>query len=95
MDGCTAAVLQPTVHPSYSKIYLTDPNEPRSARPAVRELHSSTDLHGMPDLDHCTELHGTHAAALQASRGCMSLHGSFLQYWLINVSEVAYKQKVS
>ena len=36
-----------------------DPNEPGSARPAVRELHSSTDLHGMPDLDHCTELHGT------------------------------------
>ena len=55
-----------------------DPNEPGSARPAVRELHSSTDLHGMPDLDHCTELHGTHAAALQASRGCTSLHGSFL-----------------
>ena len=23
MHGCTAAVLQPTVHPSYSKIYLT------------------------------------------------------------------------
>ena len=23
MYGCTAAVLQPTVHPSYSKIYLT------------------------------------------------------------------------
>ena len=55
-----------------------DPNEPGSARPAVRELHSSTDLHGMPDLDHCTELHGTHAAALQASRGCTSLHGSLL-----------------
>ena len=55
-----------------------DPNEPGSARPAVRELHSSTDLHGMPDLDHCTELHGTHAAALQASRGCTSLHGSVL-----------------
>ena len=55
-----------------------DPNEPGSARPAVRELHSSTDLHGMPDLDHCTELHGTHAAALQASRGSTSLHGSFL-----------------
>ena len=57
-----------------------DPNEPGSARPAVRELHSSTDLHGMPDLDHCTELHGTHAAALQASRGCTSLHGSFLNH---------------
>ena len=55
-----------------------DPNEPGSAWPAVRELHSSTDLHGMPDLDHCTELHGTHAAALQASRGCTSLHGSVL-----------------
>ena len=55
-----------------------DPNEPGSALPAVRELHSSTDLHGMPDLDHCTELHGTHAAVLQASRGCTSLHGSFL-----------------
>ena len=55
-----------------------DPNKPGSALPAVRELHSSTDLHGMPDLDHCTELHGTHAAALQASRGCTSLHGSFL-----------------
>ena len=58
-----------------------DPNEPGSARPAVRELHSSTDLHGMPDLDHCTELHGTHAAALQASRGCTSLHGSFLNIY--------------
>ena len=56
-----------------------DPNEPGSARPAVRELHSSTDLHGMPDLDYCTELHGTRAAALQASRGCTSLHGSFLK----------------
>ena len=55
-----------------------DPNEPGSVRPAVRELHSSTDLHGMPDLNHFTELHGTHAAALQASRGCTSLHGSFL-----------------
>ena len=57
-----------------------DPNEPGSARPAVRELHSSTGLHGMPDLDHCTELHGTHAAALQASRGCTSLHGSFMHH---------------
>ena len=57
-----------------------DPNEPGSARHAVRELQSSTDLHGMPNLDHCTELHGTHAAASQASRGCTSLHGSFLPF---------------
>ena len=62
-----------------------DPNEPGSARSAVRELHGSTDLHGMPDLDHCTELHGTHAAALQASRGCTSLHGSFLRCHILDV----------
>ena len=64
-----------------------DPNEPGSARPAVRELHSSTDLHGMPDLDHCTELHGTHAAALQASRGCTSLHGSFLITYMFDLRQ--------
>ena len=55
-----------------------DPDEPGSARRAVRKLHGSMDLHGMPDLDHCTELPRTHAAALQASRGCTSLHGSVL-----------------
>ena len=55
----------------------SDPNEPGSARPAVHELHSSTDLHGMPDLDHFTELHGTHAAPSQASHGCTALHGSY------------------
>ena len=74
MYGCCLTANRTSI--LQQNLFRRDPNEPASAQPAVRELHSSTDLHGMPDLDHCTELHGTHAAAWQASRGCTSLHGS-------------------
>ena len=78
MYGCCLTANRTSI--LQQNLFHYDPNEPGSAWPAVRELHSSTDLHGMPDLDRFTELHGTHAAALQASRGCTSLHGSFLIY---------------
>ena len=64
-----------------------DPNESRSARPAVRELHSSTDLHGMPDLDHCTELHGTqqrHCKLHVGARHCTAVSCSI--HWPNNPS---------
>ena len=52
-----------------------------SHRPA--QIGRCTDLHGKrATVSLNAELHGFHAASLSFSRGCTSLHGSFLMYTL-------------
>ena len=85
------SIIQPTAPPSYREIYFTatittdladlEVHSPACTCTAMHGLEDKlccTELHGMSGVNDCTELHGTHAAELQVSRGCMSLHGSFL-----------------
>ena len=82
-------ILQPTALPFYCELYLTETittnlevhGPPCTSCTVLHGLEDQLcciELHRMSDVDLCTDLRATHAAALQASRGCTSLHDSFL-----------------